>query len=555
MGAGLPFDRGRIMINGKLTKRLWSYFSLLILFFSVLIGSVFAFMFVEYNRENHQEEMRRQATALAEALPQLADEALFEEERLDRSAVAEPEHSRGHKHGMMGMRHGNSGNKNADMPMGEGQWCRLNYSSTETADESNRIAVFLRTLDKFTRGTVWVVDKNSRTISSYGEESAVTIEDMPAAINEVLEKTLSGGTPVVSTSTPLFDAPMVTAGAPVIGRDGSLMGAVLVHRHLAELRAAEVTGMKILGGALALGLILSILIAVPLAGRFTAPLYRMKDTAEAFIVGHYGASTGIRQDDEIGRLGESLDELGRRLNEAEQERQALQQQRQDFLASVSHELRTPLTVLRGTWELLESGLVKDESKAASYRGRISENLLMLERLVGDLLELTRLQNPGFKIEMQELDLTEPFRDAVRSGVSLGEKKCVEIRESMPESIPFRGDYGRLRQLLLILLDNGIKFSPSGSAVTVSGKLEAETWQISVEDKGRGIAPEDIPHIFERFKKDSAGNNGGTGLGLAIAGEIAQRHGIVIKCESTLGKGTRFTLEGRDRIMKAQEVKP
>ncbi|HCB93791.1 MAG TPA: sensor histidine kinase, partial [Selenomonas sp.] len=211
--------------------------------------------------------------------------------------------------------------------------------------------------------------------------------------------------------------------------------------------------------------------------------------------------------------------------------------------AVSHELRTPLTVMRGTWELLESGLVNDEAKAASYRGRISENLLMLERLVGDLLELTRLQNPGFEIEMQELDLTEPFRDAVRSGTSLGEKKGVEVRESMPESIPFMGDYGRLRQLLLILLDNGVKFSTEGSTVTVNGKLEDETWQVSVEDKGRGIAPEDIPHIFERFKTDNEGNSGGTGLGLAIAGEIAQRHGIVIKCESTLGKGTRFTLEG------------
>ena len=534
------------MRSGKLTKRLWSYFSLLILFFSALMGSVFAFLFVEYNRESHQEELRRQAVALAEALPQLADEVFNGVAMPERAAVAEPEHSRGRQHGMMGMRHGNSGSKGSDTPMGEGQWCRRNYSSNEStagSDVDNSMAVFLRTLDKFTRGTVWVVDKNSRTISSYGEESAVSIEDMPASINEVLEETLRGGTPVVGTSTPLFDAPMVTAGAPVLGRDGSLLGAVLVHRHLSELRAAEVTGLKILGAALALGIISSILLAAPLAGNFTAPLYRMKDTAEAFIAGRYSASTGIRQNDEIGRLGESLDELGRRLSEAEQERQALNRQRQDFLAAVSHELRTPLTVMRGTWELLESGLVNDEGKAASYRGRISENLLMLERLVGDLLELTRLQNPGFEIEMQELDLTEPFRDAVRSGTSLGEKKGVEVRESMPESIPFMGDYGRLRQLLLILLDNGVKFSTEGSTVTVNGKLEDETWQVSVEDKGRGIAPEDIPHIFERFKTDNEGNSGGTGLGLAIAGEIAQRHGIVIKCESTLGKGTRFTLEG------------
>ena len=250
------------MRSGKLTKRLWSYFSLLILFFSALMGSVFAFLFVEYNRESHQEELRRQAVALAEALPQLADEVFNGDAMPERAAVVEPEHSRGRQHGMMGMRHGNSGSKGSDTPMGEGQWCRRNYSSNEStagSDVDNSMAVFLRTLDKFTRGTVWVVDKNSRTISSYGEESAVSIEDMPASINEVLEETLRGGTPVVGTSTPLFDAPMVTAGAPVRGRDGSLLGAVLVHRHLSELRAAEVTGLKILGAALALGIISSII--------------------------------------------------------------------------------------------------------------------------------------------------------------------------------------------------------------------------------------------------------------------------------------------------------
>lgn len=535
------------MSRGKLTKKLWSYFALLLLIFSMLIGGAFAFLFVSYNREAHQEEMRRQAIALAEAMLSMEGTELLGEQRIESVAAPEPRQARGH-HGIMGRGHGSMGRGNSGvaMPMEEGKWCRNNYGGTGSSDETggvNRTAVFLRTLDKFTQGTVWVVDKNSRTISSYGEESSTTIEDMPASINEVLEETMKGGTPVVDTSTPLFDTPMVTAGAPIIGSDGSIMGAVLVHRHLADLRAAEVMGLKLLGAALSLGLIMSIIMAGPLSRKLTTPLYRMKDTAEEFIEGRYGARTGVRQDDEMGRLGESLDELGRRLDEAERERRDIHRQRQDFLAAVSHELRTPLTVLRGTWELLESGLVKDKAKVDSYRGRIGENLMMMERLVGDLLELTRLQNPGFEIDMQELNLIEPFRDALRSANALGEKKGVEVKDTLPDSIPFKGDYGRLRQLLLILLDNGIKFSPEGSSVTVKGSLGDGKWKISVEDKGSGIAPEDIPHIFERFKTGSEGNPGGTGLGLAIAGEIAQRHGISIKCESILGEGSIFTLEG------------
>ncbi len=537
------------MSSGKLTKRLWGYFALLLAVFSLLIGSVFAVLFVGYNREIHQDELRRQATALAEALPAMEAAELLEEDISESGTASESEQPRGCRRGMMGRHHGNMGNVNRDrsMPVGEGQWCRQNYGSNgrnpETAGEL-RMAAFLRTLDNFTHGTVWVVDKDSRTISSYGEESGTTVEEMPPAINEVLDETLKGGTPVVGTSTPLFDAPMVTAGAPIKGQNGNLMGAVLVHRHLSDLREAEVTGLKLLGAALALGLLLSILLGGSLARRFIAPLYRMKDTAEEFIGGHYDARTGVRQDDEMGRLGESIDELGRRLEEAEQERKNLHRQRQDFLSAVSHELRTPLTVLKGTWELLESGIVKDGAKERSYRNRIGDNLLMLERLVGDLLELTRLQNPGFEIEMREIDLTEPFRDALRSAAALGEKKGIEVKEAMPESIPFNGDYGRLRQLLLILLDNGIKFSDEGSIVNVNGSIGDGKWQIQVEDKGRGIAPEDLLHIFERFKTTSEGNPGGTGLGLAIAWEIAQRHGISIKCESKLGEGTRFIMEGK-----------
>ena len=248
--------------------------------------------------------------------------------------------------------------------------------------------------------------------------------------------------------------------------------------------------------------------------------------------------------DEIGQLATDLDALGAELLQARTERQELQQQRQEFLAAVSHELRTPLTVIKGTWELLQSGFVKEEGKLMDCRRRIGENLAMLERLVRDLLELTRLQSPGFEVQKEQLDLAEPFGEALRSARTLAEQKGVAIKASLPSPLPFTGDYGRLRQLLLILLDNAVKFSPAGTEVEVECELSGHDWQLKVTDQGPGIPPEDLPHIFDRFKKGGGDNPQGTGLGLAIAREIALRHGIELTCESHEEQGAVFTLKGK-----------
>lgn len=525
----------------KLTKKLWSYFAISLLIFSLVIGTVFYFLFMGYNRTAHEAEMRRQAETLAAALPAFRGQGLMSTETEPPAETAAPNH-RGPHHGMGMMRQKGSEHS---MPS-VGDWCRHSYGlqSADGSGGASQTAAFLQDLDRLVQGTVWIVDAESRTISSYGEESSITTTGLPMGMEAVLGEVLAGGTPVTDTRTALFAEPMVTAGAPIRGEDGSIKGAVLIHRHLSDLQAAESTGLKILGTALLLGLFLSALLAAALARRFISPLYRMKDTAESFRAGDYSARTQLQQDDELGLLGESLDELGSRLGAAERERAALQQQRQEFLAAVSHELRTPLTVIKGTWELLQSGFIKEENKLQDCRQRMGENLTMLERLVRDLLELTRLQNPGFKVQKEPLNLLEPFRDALRSAGTLAEKKGVQLEASLPEALPFLGDYGRLRQLLLIILDNAVKFSPTGAEIEVEATQQDSNWQLNVTDQGPGISPEDLPHIFDRFKKGGTKNAQGTGLGLAIAREIALRHDIELTCESQPGQGASFILKGR-----------
>jgi signal transduction histidine kinase len=165
----------------------------------------------------------------------------------------------------------------------------------------------------------------------------------------------------------------------------------------------------------------------------------------------------------------------------------------------------------------------------------------LERLVSDLLDLAKLQSPDFSIEMQEVDPKEIVEDAARSIKHIAEHKNIALELSILESekiFPLKGDYQRLRQMLIIVLDNAVKFSSAGSSVRLDLHGADGGIKVSVRDDGRGIEQDDLAHVFERFhKQHSEDNKDGIGLGLAIAKHIADRHGISIEITSKIGVGT------------------
>ena len=214
--------------------------------------------------------------------------------------------------------------------------------------------------------------------------------------------------------------------------------------------------------------------------------------------------------------------------------------RRDFFASISHELRTPLTVLRGSLDALSAGLVEDEEKRRDYLAQMQANLLHLNRLVNDLFDLARLENPDFAIEKADVDLSDALRDAVRTARRLAAPMSVELRLGDTPPIPMRGDYGRLRQMFLAVLDNAVKFSPESGTVEIGVEASENRWRVAVTDHGPGIAAELLPHIFDRFRTN---REGGTGLGLSIAQNIARRHDIVLEADSVEGEGATFAFRG------------
>ncbi len=398
--------------------------------------------------------------------------------------------------------------------------------------------VYLRLIDEIAMTDVWIVDENLQLITAgHMSQPAYLYADLPPDAESVVKEVFSGTTTFSEGFSDLINTPTLTIGTPIKLND-MVVGALLLHSPVEGMQEAAGQGFQILIVSIVTALLLAMLLSALLALSFTKPLKKMQKSAMRLADGDYTAKTEVKQQDEIGELAGAIDVLSERLDLAKRESDRLDQLRRDFVANISHELRTPVTVIRGSLEALCDEVVTEPEQVKHYHRQMLMESLFLQRLVTDLLDLSRLQNTDFAIEMHPLNLCDVVNDAVRSAGQMALKKEVTIQLEQNEPIvTVQGDYGRLRQMLMIILDNAIKFSPYGDTVTVS--LKDRT--VKICDHGAGISPDDLPHIFDRFyKTKSQENKTGSGLGLAIANQIAQRHGIKISVQSKLHEETCFT---------------
>ena len=226
-------------------------------------------------------------------------------------------------------------------------------------------------------------------------------------------------------------------------------------------------------------------------------------------------------------------------------KEAYEKQKQ-FAADASHELRTPLAVVMASADLL----LADKSIENPFLREVIEDLKgevkKMSKLVSDLLTVARSDNNALKVKFQKLNLGELLEQNVRMMTPLAEKKNIQLIGSEFRKVAIQGDEQKIKQLILILVDNAIKYTPNGGKVFVTLESSDDDAVIfSVQDSGIGIAKEDQEKIFERFYRvDKARSRemGGNGLGLSIATEILSLHEGKIKVDSELGKGTKFTVE-------------
>jgi PAS domain S-box-containing protein len=235
------------------------------------------------------------------------------------------------------------------------------------------------------------------------------------------------------------------------------------------------------------------------------------------------------------RLGEALE--AQRSANATLEK--LDRTKTEFLSIVSHEFRTALTGIQGFSELIrDGGLEPDEVRA--YGGYIFNDADRVNRLIGDMLDLDRMESGRMSIRTTEVDINEVLSDAIARA---GSSPTVEFKADLDPRLPIVvGDRDRLVQVVSNLVNNAVKYSPDGGIVTLSSRSEGGFALVSVTDTGVGIPPDEIGHVFERFRRVRSGaaqSIPGTGLGLTIVKQIVEMHGGKIWVESAVGHGSAF----------------
>ena len=222
--------------------------------------------------------------------------------------------------------------------------------------------------------------------------------------------------------------------------------------------------------------------------------------------------------------------------------------RREFVSNVSHELRTPLSSVKALAEALENGALEDSDTARDFVRRIHGEADRMSALVEELLELSRLESGQAALQMATVDVAALASTEIEAFQLRAEAAGAVLVARLPDAPALvRGERDKLRQVLVNLLDNALKFTPSGGTVTVLVHAAAGGVEVSVRDTGAGIPAEHVPHVFERFYKvDRARRDGGTGLGLAIVRHIVEAHGGTARVESREGEGTTVSVILRAR---------
>jgi two-component system sensor histidine kinase CiaH len=221
------------------------------------------------------------------------------------------------------------------------------------------------------------------------------------------------------------------------------------------------------------------------------------------------------------------------------------QQQQDFIADASHELRTPLTVLRSATDLMNAHREEPLERNGELFDDVRAEIARMERLAQDLLTLARSDAGGLELMTAPVELSDIAAEVVRRTTPLAQAEGVELTlnaDAQPSTV--EADPDRLQQVVLILIDNAIKHTPAGGKVDVRVHRHGQHAEVEVADTGHGIAPEDLPRIFDRFyraDKARARQRGGTGLGLAIAKMLVDAHAGQLQIASTVGAGTLVTV--------------
>jgi signal transduction histidine kinase len=324
--------------------------------------------------------------------------------------------------------------------------------------------------------------------------------------------------------------PFLAVAKPV-ALSRSVVGALVVATPKTDVRQRVVSLIERLAIAGALGLLVAALLAWYLSRRIVRPVLQLSDAVDEVAAGNYDVKVPPNAPGELGHLSARVAEMAHRLGEVEQ-------MERNFLMSVSHELRTPLTAIRGHVSALLEGVIDDPELRHISLETVEAETQRLERLVGDILDLAKLDTHRFTVTTEEVDMATLVEQAYERYRDEAQHRSIDYRQRLDARPVIVSDGDRVLQVVGNLLSNAFRATPNGGRISLELAQRNGTVCVAVEDTGPGISPEARERLFRPFVSNMSG---GTGLGLAIAKELSTALGGRIDLESEVGKGSRFEL--------------
>ncbi|MSO95159.1 MAG: HAMP domain-containing histidine kinase [Thermoleophilia bacterium] len=326
----------------------------------------------------------------------------------------------------------------------------------------------------------------------------------------------------------------LAASGPVRLEPGSeALGAIIVAKPRTELRDQWLSLVVRLTAAFAIGALLAGILSWWLSRRITGPVLALSSAADEIAAGNYAVRVPA------GEGGDEISHLSQRFNEMAARLSATEERERQFLMSVSHELRTPLTAIKGHVDAIRDGLFDDPEAERASLDVVASETVRLERLVGDVLDLAKLNAHRFTVHAEEVAIGALVAQAHAGFGEEARARGVTFRlDSDPAAPTIVTDGDRVMQVLTNLLANAFRWTPDGGTISIGSASGSGEVSIDVRDTGPGIGPDERERIFVPF---ISRDNHGTGLGLPIARELALALGGRIELESTVGEGSRFRL--------------
>ena len=394
---------------------------------------------------------------------------------------------------------------------------------------------FLPTLQRVTTATQFLY----APYQQLPPPTKIDLEPLPAPYAGMLDwnrLAKQGSTQTLEIHLPGSSQKYLAVAAPFKLKKGPIsvtIGAVVLVRPSDELSTSALSLARRLLPAVVIVLLVVALLAVFLSRRLTRPVQELSEASERIALGLYDVQLRSKGRDELGLLAANFERMAHKLRESDEHER-------NFLMRISHELRTPLTAIQGHVQLIADGLLEDPDEQQASLDVVLAEADRLQRLIGDLLDLAKLEARRFSLNREHVDLDALCTHAAHARGADARKASVELHaHSFGEPVLVLGDGDRLLQIVGNLIANALRWTPPGGMVDVSVRAERGRALVDVDDNGPGVPLETRERIFRPFVSQDVQ---GTGLGLAVASELAAVMGGSLRVTDRPGGGARFTLE-------------